>query len=216
MVVVDARPVVADGLAAALRDHGLRAFGVSTRADTVAATAGGPCTVIVVSVDRAGAPPDLLRCALDSAPAGTGVVVIGPVASGAAAAAGWPVDALRAVLPPGCTTRQLVDAVRGRGPARLDPASVDGWSTDSGDRPRHAWDRLAALTSRERHVLALLAEGRSTREMAVLLSVSVNTVSTHVTAVLRKLDVHSRPRAVAVFAEATAQGEAAAGSRTDS
>lgn len=47
------------------------------------------------------------------------------------------------------------------------------------------------LTPREREVLQLLAEGRSTKETAGLLGVSVKTVETHRKQIMDKLDLHS-------------------------
>ena len=47
------------------------------------------------------------------------------------------------------------------------------------------------LTVREREVLVLVAEGRSNKETAVELGVSVRTVETHREHLMRKLDVHS-------------------------
>jgi DNA-binding CsgD family transcriptional regulator len=46
------------------------------------------------------------------------------------------------------------------------------------------------LTAREREVLQLLAEGRSNKEVASLLDISVKTAETHRTNIMRKLDVH--------------------------
>lgn len=54
------------------------------------------------------------------------------------------------------------------------------------------------LTRRELQVLQLLAEGRSTAEVAEELVLSVNTVRNHVTRVLAKLGVRSRLEAVNV------------------
>jgi DNA-binding NarL/FixJ family response regulator len=48
-----------------------------------------------------------------------------------------------------------------------------------------------ALTDREREVVQLLAEGRSNKEVATRLSISVKTVETHRAAVMRKLDITS-------------------------
>jgi DNA-binding NarL/FixJ family response regulator len=50
-------------------------------------------------------------------------------------------------------------------------------------------DRLAALTAREREVLALVAEGLTNSGIAKRLFLTVNTVETHVRNVLMKLDV---------------------------
>ena len=52
------------------------------------------------------------------------------------------------------------------------------------------------LTLRERQVLALLADGASNKSMAKRLSLSPNTVRTHVQNTLGKLGVHSRLEAV--------------------
>jgi PAS domain S-box-containing protein len=54
------------------------------------------------------------------------------------------------------------------------------------------------LTAREREVLALLAEGCSTGELAQRLVISPNTVRNHVQNILQKLHVHSRAQAVAI------------------
>jgi DNA-binding NarL/FixJ family response regulator len=62
-----------------------------------------------------------------------------------------------------------------------------------------AGDRSDALTSREREVLAAIAEGRSNREIARLLGVSEKTVKAHVSSVLAKLGVQDRTQA-AVYA----------------
>jgi DNA-binding NarL/FixJ family response regulator len=47
------------------------------------------------------------------------------------------------------------------------------------------------LSHRERHVLQLVAEGRSTREIAVELGVGFKTVESHRTRIMRKLDIHN-------------------------
>jgi two-component system response regulator NreC len=47
------------------------------------------------------------------------------------------------------------------------------------------------LTAREREVLQLLAEGKSTKQVATTLFVSVKTVETHRHQIMEKLDLHS-------------------------
>ncbi|WP_201839192.1 response regulator [Microvirga zambiensis] len=49
------------------------------------------------------------------------------------------------------------------------------------------------LTSREREVVQLLAEGKSNKQIARLLDLSVKTVETHRTAAMRKLKLNSLP-----------------------
>jgi DNA-binding NarL/FixJ family response regulator len=53
-------------------------------------------------------------------------------------------------------------------------------------------DPYDSLTDREREILKLVAEGRTNREIADLLSVSVKTVLGHRTSVMEKLDIHNR------------------------
>jgi DNA-binding NarL/FixJ family response regulator len=47
------------------------------------------------------------------------------------------------------------------------------------------------LTPREREVLQLLAEGKTSKEVAVALNLSIKTAETHRTNIMRKLDLHS-------------------------
>ena len=47
------------------------------------------------------------------------------------------------------------------------------------------------LTPREREVVQLLAEGKSSKEVAVALGLSVKTAETHRSNIMRKLDLHS-------------------------
>jgi DNA-binding NarL/FixJ family response regulator len=58
--------------------------------------------------------------------------------------------------------------------------------------------RLAALTEREREVLAFLPAGRSNREIAQELFISAKTVSVHVSNILRKTGTTSRVAAAAL------------------
>src|SRR5216683_2625458 len=57
---------------------------------------------------------------------------------------------------------------------------------------------LAALTPREREVLACLAEGAGRQEVAARLHLSANTVRTHLQNLMAKLGVHSTLEAVAI------------------
>lgn len=56
-------------------------------------------------------------------------------------------------------------------------------------RPEQGWD---ALTRMERQVALLIADGHTNRSAAEELVLSPSTISTHLRAVFRKLDVHSR------------------------
>jgi DNA-binding NarL/FixJ family response regulator len=50
---------------------------------------------------------------------------------------------------------------------------------------------FSLLSDREREVLQLMAEGKTTKEVASYLHVSVKTVETHRTNIMTKLDIHS-------------------------
>jgi DNA-binding NarL/FixJ family response regulator len=49
---------------------------------------------------------------------------------------------------------------------------------------------LEQLTSRQREILQLIAEGKSTKEIAELLYISVKTVETHRMQLMKRLDIH--------------------------
>jgi DNA-binding NarL/FixJ family response regulator len=51
--------------------------------------------------------------------------------------------------------------------------------------------RPCVLTPREREVIQLVAEGKTTKEIATALNLSVKTAETHRTNLMRKLDLHS-------------------------
>jgi DNA-binding NarL/FixJ family response regulator len=52
-------------------------------------------------------------------------------------------------------------------------------------------DPFAQLTDREREVLALIAEGRSNKEVANQLGIGVRTIETHRERIMRKLGIHT-------------------------
>jgi len=54
--------------------------------------------------------------------------------------------------------------------------------------PEFIGDRL---TSREREIVQLLSEGKSSKEVASVLSISVKTAETHRANIMRKLEIHS-------------------------
>src|SRR6202522_4706230 len=57
--------------------------------------------------------------------------------------------------------------------------------------PRNQPPNLPVLTAREREVTQLLAEGKSSKEVASLLKLSTKTVETHRSNIMRKLSLHS-------------------------
>ncbi len=91
--------------------------------------------------------------------------------------------------------RDLIDAIRAvhRGEAVLSPAVTRlvledylRWADMDGQPDEEC------LTSREREVLQLIAEGYTNKEMAEILSISIKTVQSHRGNLMAKLDIHDR------------------------
>ena len=61
---------------------------------------------------------------------------------------------------------------------------------------REVEDSYDLLTSREREILQLVAEGKSNKEVANLLNLSLFTVETHRSHILQKLNLHSVPELI--------------------
>jgi two-component system response regulator NreC len=59
------------------------------------------------------------------------------------------------------------------------------------DYRKHVTDPIDLLSSREREVLQMLAEGKTNKEIAVILNLSVYTVDAHRGRIMEKLNVHS-------------------------
>ena len=57
-------------------------------------------------------------------------------------------------------------------------------------------DSYDLLTDREREILQLIAEGRTNKEVANVLNISLTTVETHRTHILQKLGLHSVPELI--------------------
>lgn len=102
---------------------------------------------------------------------------------------------VRGYLVKGAAVSELPLAVRSvmNGETYLTPKVsrhvVDGFLQEgSGDG-----DPLERLTDRQREILQLIAEGRSTKEIAAMLDLSVKTVETHRARMMDALDIHDVP-----------------------
>ena len=84
----------------------------------------------------------------------------------------------------------LVTAIRAvaGGESYLSPA-VSNAVLD--DYRKHVTNPIDLLTSREREVLQMLAEGKTNKEIAVVLNLSVYTVDAHRGRIMEKLNLHS-------------------------
>jgi DNA-binding NarL/FixJ family response regulator len=63
-------------------------------------------------------------------------------------------------------------------------------------RARDVEDSYELLTTREREILQLLAEGKSNKDVAAMLNLSIYTVETHRGNILEKLNLHSIPELI--------------------
>lgn len=94
----------------------------------------------------------------------------------------------------GCSFEEVMRAVRvvREGQTYLSPR-VAGVVVAESVNPvfRADEDPASVLTAREREMLQLLAEGKSTRQIADCLSVSVSTAETHRQHIMEKLNLHS-------------------------
>src|SRR5436190_8943787 len=84
----------------------------------------------------------------------------------------------------------LLAAVRAvaRGEGYLSPAVSDAVLNDY---RKHVSDPIDLLTSREREVLQMIAEGKTNKEIATILNLSVYTVDAHRGRIMEKLNLHS-------------------------
>ena len=84
----------------------------------------------------------------------------------------------------------LIAAVRSiaKGEGYLSPAVSDAVLTDY---RRHVTDPIDLLTTREREVLQMIAEGKTNKEIATTLNLSVYTIEAHRGRVMEKLNLHS-------------------------
>ncbi|NGZ83362.1 response regulator transcription factor [Duganella aceris] len=96
----------------------------------------------------------------------------------------------RGYLTQTCAAAELIDAVR---------VIAEGCSYFDGAAAQSL--RPCNLTSREREVLALLAEGGSNKAIARDLGIGCGTVKSHLKSLMHKLDVSSRTQAVVVAAQ---------------
>jgi len=102
--------------------------------------------------------------------------------------------------------RSLRGIARGEAPLARDLTMIMIDALHSYDAQAQARQTAAALSSREREVLDLVARGARNKQIAALLSISEFTVKRHVQNILEKLGVPSR-RAAAAFHRTAFGGE---------
>ncbi len=89
-----------------------------------------------------------------------------------------------------CTESDLVSAIRevAQGKAWLSP---DVSSAVIDDYRKHVTEPIDLLSPREREVLQMIAEGRTNKEIATLLHLSIYTVEAHRGRIMEKLNLHT-------------------------
>lgn len=93
---------------------------------------------------------------------------------------------------------ELANAIRAvhRGGLVLDPEVARAAVEQAGPATPGDADPYESLTDREKQVLKLVAEGRSNKEVAELLGISVKTAMSHREHVMEKLGLHNRTELV--------------------
>jgi two-component system nitrate/nitrite response regulator NarL len=200
-LIVDDHQLFAEALGSSLERHGLKVVGtVSNEEEALEAVRRLAPDIVLMDLGLPGRGGTALGAAIVEEMPDTKVVAVtalrDPQAVAEVVRAGFSgyltkdasvdrlVSSIRAIL-----TGQVVL------PGRLARAAAGARSPDEQD----AHLRAEHLTTREREVLQLLAEGASSQQVAERLSVSSHTVRSHVQNILAKLQVHSRLEA-ATFA----------------
>ncbi|HKO55584.1 MAG TPA: response regulator transcription factor [Thermoanaerobaculia bacterium] len=186
IVIVDDHPVVREGLVAALRGvEVLGAFGSADEAlrarlrpDVVLLDLELPGTSGLDAIPRFDAPVVVLTAY------GSDEDIDRALAAGAKGylLKGAPLDDIERAI-----------AAVAAGESFLDPRVTSRLLAARSTRER--------LTPREREVLALVAAGKSNKEIASALGIAERTAKFHVTAILAKLRAENRAQAVAIAAE---------------
>ena len=208
LVIVDDHEALREGLAALLGAHGLEVVGaagnVAAGVDLVAHTEPDVAIVDIRLPDGSGI--DLCRDLLKVRP-DLGVMLYTGDADAELLYDGLDSGARGYALKAG-SMEELVSAIErvAAGGSYVDPRL---------DRillsPR-ATSGVSQLSPREREIMHLMAEGLTAEKIGDQISVSVETVRTHVRNVIRKLQARNRVHAIALALE---RGEIALGMRDD-
>lgn len=197
MVAAEAR-MFAEALGTVLRDRGLDVVAMETIAGTIASVSDIGPDVIVVDLELPeGRRLPAVREVVSAAP---GVGVIGLTAHGdTLTARNGPARGVRGYVSKAGGAEALVEAIRS-------VAAGGTVASAAGSRRALSWtqDRdgflVGLLTPRELEVIAMMGAAVSNEDIGDRLSISVNTVRSHVQSIFAKLQVHSRLEAVAFAA----------------
>jgi DNA-binding NarL/FixJ family response regulator len=197
ILVGEDEPLVREGIVRVLEEAGFEVVGVAGDADELVRKAGGHHPDVVLTDIQM--PPDRtddgLRAALRirSAQPKVGVIVLSQFLEDRYALdlVGERAEGVGYLLKDRVGDLSLfVDAVQrvARGGSALDPAVVERMVGR-----RRARTPLDDLTSREREVMGLMAQGRSNQGIADELVVTTAAIERHVTSIFSKLDLRQVP-----------------------
>ena len=204
--ICDSHEIAVAGLRMALADHGIDVFATAaTRTAALALAGRSRGRVVLVDVALPGG-PDAAQQVITAVVGAGGV----PVAMGVSGEPELLFGALRwgaeGYLTKDLPIRAWVEALRGaqRGEAPISRsmtrALVDEFrSVSASGSPGELLPSDRRLTRREWQVLELVAEGKTNRSVAADLSISEETVRTHVSKILTKLETPNRSAAAARY-----------------
>jgi DNA-binding NarL/FixJ family response regulator len=203
ILVIDAEGMLRDGLCALLEsDDSLHVEGALVTARSAVRTRGGlhPQVIVMDFPTAMKTGPQTILHLKHRWPRAS-VLVLAPNGDGAT------IEAARRAGADGYVLRndrsaELFKAIHAlaRGKHYISVSVIEAPVRGNGRTPPHAprrSDTAAMLTEREQEVVALIAEGYRTREMAQMLSLSQKTVERHRTNLMRKLGVRSATGVVA-------------------
>jgi DNA-binding NarL/FixJ family response regulator len=203
LALCEDHPVFRAGLAALLRDEpDLRiAVEASTTAELLAALATTPVDLVVLDIQLPEGKSGL--DALAQLVPGRRVLILSAFDDARmikralkAGAQGF----VRKDAPPPLLLKAIRDAAAGKTVLAADLAMKLADSLRAEPDQIELERRMRTMTARQREVLALLADGRSNREVAAALFVSEGTVKNHVTQILQIFGVRDRTRLAVLLA----------------
>ncbi|MGH7044369.1 MAG: response regulator transcription factor [Acetobacteraceae bacterium] len=208
MLVVDRKPLFRDSLAALLRSRiaGLETLAVATLPDGAPLMGQAPHGLLILEAEHGGG--EQLLAAVRLIYPGWRIMLLG----GSPGSAATPhihrhLDADSDSETVIAEVRQLVETpadrpagavgAYGGWPAGPTAAEATGWRAAASPPPPSGARPARPLTRRQQDVLSLLAQGRSTKDMARALDLGIGTIKAHLDGIYRTLGVHSRIAAVA-------------------
>jgi two-component system response regulator NreC len=195
-VVGDSHRLFRHGLATLVAaEADMEVVGQATSAAEALAIAGQGSQVdlLILAMDLVRDDPDGLK-ALRQLPETTAVLLLAAAESGECVeltlAAGARAYMLKTSPAPQLIAGIRQAATREDGDSRGISRQVPDLQALAGTE--RSYPRTSPLTAREQEVMTLLAEGRTVREVALELSLSIKTIEAHKLNLMRKLDIHNR------------------------